>query len=150
MADGKQSSSACAALFVMWSTRHNNRLLCGLIALLVHLAAAVQILAAPTVHSEPSSALMESRLDELIQTAMNQTNTPSVSVAVSKHDKLVWNKTYGLTNLESGRPAQWNALYNVASVTKMFTALAAMQLVEQGLLDLDGDVSRFLPFQLRR
>jgi CubicO group peptidase (beta-lactamase class C family) len=55
---------------------------------------------------------------------------------------LVWGVNYD-------GPAGLDSTYIVGSVTKPFTATAALQLYEQGMLDLDADISRYLPFDVR-
>ena len=64
---------------------------------------------------------------------------------VLKGGKVVFDKGYGLANLETGVPITGNTPFNIASVSKQFTAVAVLQLVEQGLVDLDAPVSRYFP-----
>ncbi|MEQ8934642.1 MAG: serine hydrolase domain-containing protein [Amphiplicatus sp.] len=52
---------------------------------------------------------------------------------------------YGLADIASGRAVDADTIYHWASVTKTFTAVAAMQLVERGLISLDDPVSKYLP-----
>jgi CubicO group peptidase (beta-lactamase class C family) len=70
-----------------------------------------------------------------------------VSVAVVQGADTLLLKGYGLVDLEWGvhTPVDAKASYEIGSVTKQFTAAAVMQLVEEGKLDLDADMSDYLP-----
>ncbi len=62
------------------------------------------------------------------------------------HDgEIIAAEHHGMADLESGRPVDADTIYHWASVTKTFTAVAAMQLVERGLISLDDPVSDYLP-----
>ncbi len=80
-------------------------------------------------------------LDEKIAFLVEKGNLPSLAVGIVVDDQLVWSNAFGEARLDTA--------YNVGSVTKMFTATAVMQLYEQGLIDLDDDVSQHLPFSVR-
>jgi CubicO group peptidase (beta-lactamase class C family) len=79
-----------------------------------------------------------SGLDRNVVAMMKKWNVPAVTVAVVKNGKLVFAKGYGYANLESKTPVQPNALFRIASVSKMLTAVSTLQLVEQGKLSLDA------------
>lgn len=81
----------------------------------------------------------------LIESAINEKETPSVAVAVVRDDKVVWAQGFGLADLESGKPATPNSIYRLASISKPVTATALMLLVERGLLDLDAPANKYLP-----
>ncbi len=69
-------------------------------------------------------------------------NAPSMQVAVISRNQILWSKAFGAN-------ASTEHIYMNASVQKSFTALALLQLVERGLIDLDADVSDYLPFPLQ-
>lgn len=89
------------------------------------------------------------RLEEFIFTKMSETKLPGLSAAAVKEDKVVWTKAFGFRDLESGFVATPHTLYGIGSVTKSFTALAIMQLAEQGKLSLDDPVDRYVPLDIR-
>ncbi|MGD8822551.1 MAG: serine hydrolase domain-containing protein [Anaerolineales bacterium] len=69
-------------------------------------------------------------------------NAPSIQAAVVYQDQIIWSQAFGEnTSVNHG--------YMNASVQKMFTAVAVLQLAEQGLIDLDADVQEYLPFPIR-
>jgi len=66
-----------------------------------------------------------------------------------KNGKVVYSGAWGLADLERKLPVKTDTIFLVASVSKTLTAVAAMELVEQGKLDLDADVNGYLPFPVR-
>jgi CubicO group peptidase (beta-lactamase class C family) len=84
------------------------------------------------------------RLDDLFQT-WNQPGTPGAAVAVIQHGKLVFEKGFGLANLEYDIPVTPQTVYHVASVSKQFTAMALVLLEQEGKLSLADDVHKYLP-----
>jgi CubicO group peptidase (beta-lactamase class C family) len=84
------------------------------------------------------------RLDDLFQT-WSQPGLPGAAVAVIQHGKLVFEKGYGLANLEYDIPVTPQTVYHVASVSKQFTAMALVLLEQEGKLSLADDVHKYLP-----
>ena len=95
---------------------------------------------APITRTEVGS--IDKEVDQQIQTLMEEGDIPSLSVGIVVNDELVWAKNYN-------GPAGLDSVYIVGSIQKPFTASAVLQLVEQGALDLDEDVSAYLPFPVR-
>jgi len=71
--------------------------------------------------------------------------TPGAAVAVIEHGKLVYEKGYGLANLEYDIPVSTETVFHVASVSKQFTAMAIVLLEQDGKLSIDDDVHKYLP-----
>lgn len=71
---------------------------------------------------------------------------PSVGLAVGviRHRKPAFLHNHGLADIASNRPITEDTVFRIGSVTKLFTALAIMQLVEQGLVDLDAPANDYL------
>lgn len=74
------------------------------------------------------------------------TGLPGLSLALVRGDEVVWQGAVGLRDLERGLPATPHTLYGIGSVTKSFTALAILQLAEEGMLSLDDPVEKYVPF----
>jgi len=74
-----------------------------------------------------------------------QANTPGMAVAVIKDGKVIYKKTYGLANLESKTPITDSTAFNIASVSKQFTAFIAVLAEQEGKLSLDDDIRNYLP-----
>jgi len=93
-----------------------------------------------TIHAELGS--IDEAVDRQIRALMEQGDIPSLSVGIVVKDELVWAKNHD-------GPAGLDSVYVVGSIQKPFTASAVLQLVERGTLDLDEDVSAYLPFPVR-
>lgn len=70
---------------------------------------------------------------------------PALSIALVDDQRIVWAHGFGFADAARKVPATADTVYRVGSVSKLFTDLAVMQLVEQGRLDLDAPVIRTLP-----
>lgn len=79
-----------------------------------------------------------------ILTFMREENIPGVSVAVIEDWKINWEKSYGFQRQGSSEPVTKNTLFQAASISKPVTALAALSLVQEGLLELDEDANAYL------
>ena len=68
-----------------------------------------------------------------------------VVVVLARDGKIVLADAYGMRDLEQRRPMQFGTIFRIASMTKPLTSTALMMLIEQGRLELDDPVSRYLP-----
>ena len=84
-------------------------------------------------------------LESFILEKMRESKTPGLSIAIVKDGEIEYAKGFGFRNISAGLQATPRTLYGIASVTKSFTALAVMQLAEQGKLRLDDPVERYVP-----
>jgi CubicO group peptidase (beta-lactamase class C family) len=84
-------------------------------------------------------------VDAFVQGLMAKHHVPGVSVGVVQDGKVVMAKGYGLANVELDVLATENSVYQLASVTKTFTATAVMLLVKDGKLSLDDKLAERLP-----
>jgi CubicO group peptidase (beta-lactamase class C family)/D-alanyl-D-alanine dipeptidase len=101
--------------------------------------------AQPTVEATGPYARAAAELERFIRHEAETKKLPAVSIALVDDQTVVWAKGFGVADHQTGRPATAETVYRVGSVSKLFTDIAVMQLVEQGLLDLDAPVSRYLP-----
>jgi CubicO group peptidase (beta-lactamase class C family) len=111
---------------------------------------------APTAQPAANAAAMITRveapqtpnrqgLDTLtLPEVMRRFRVPGVSVAVIKDFQIHWAKAYGVADVDSGRPVQTDTPFQAASISKPVTAMAALRLMQQGPLSLDGDVNLHL------
>lgn len=83
-------------------------------------------------------------LDSLIRREMKAQQIPGVAVAVVENGKVVLARAWGYANLETGTPLDTSAVFELASVTKQFTAAALMLLVEEGKVGLDDPVGKYV------
>jgi CubicO group peptidase (beta-lactamase class C family) len=70
---------------------------------------------------------------------------PGLSVAVAQDGKILWSEGFGFADLEGQRPVTTESRFRIGSVSKPVTAAGLMLLVEQGRLDLDADIRKYLP-----
>ncbi len=89
-----------------------------------------------------------SKLEQFIFEKMSETKLPGLSAAVIERDCIVWSRGFGFRHLESGLPATPRTLCAIASITKSFTAIAIMQLAEQGKLSVDDPVDSHVPVKI--
>lgn len=64
---------------------------------------------------------------------------------VAKNGQIIYRKAFGMANLELNVPMQPDMIFRIGSITKQFTAVAILQLVEQGKISLDDDITKFIP-----
>jgi len=83
-------------------------------------------------------------IDDLIQETYKATE-PGAAVIVVKDGEVVFRKGHGMANLELGVPIEPDMVFRIGSITKQFTAVAILMLVEQGKLSLNDSISKFLP-----
>ncbi len=79
-----------------------------------------------------------------LQERMEHYGVPGVGIAVIHDSRVIWFKTYGLADRETGEAANTNTLFQAGSVSKPVAAFGALQLVEAGKLSLDADVNSAL------
>lgn len=87
----------------------------------------------------------EGDYEKLIQEYYERTASPSVVAGIVAGGKLAWVQAFGVADRATSRPATPNTLYQVASVTKVFTATLAGILRDEGALTWDDPVERYLP-----
>ncbi len=85
------------------------------------------------------------RFEEFVQKQMALDKTPGLSVGFMKDD-FVWAKGYGYSDLENRVPTKPESAYRLASVTKPMTAVAILQLVEKGKINLDTEVQTYVSY----
>jgi CubicO group peptidase (beta-lactamase class C family) len=86
-----------------------------------------------------------SDIDSYIEAEMEAARIPGVALAIVQGGEIVYLKGYGAAD-SSGRPVTPETPFAIASTVKSFTALAIMQLVEAGSVELDAPVQRYLPW----
>lgn len=91
----------------------------------------------------PSSSLRE-RLDALFA-PWNRTDAPGLAVGVARGKRVLYRRGFGLASIESGRAMSPTTRVRIGSTTKHFTALLALLLAEDGRLEMDTPIRRYLP-----
>jgi len=116
------------------------RTACALLCALLALAAPARAADGPTDPRE-----LEAFLDGVVPALLDGYHAPGLVVSVVRDGRVLLAKGYGLADVENGRPMDAErTIVRVASISKLVTATAAMQLVAAGKLDLHADVNSYL------
>src|SRR5688500_9749308 len=99
--------------------------------LLTLLCVVAALVLAPAAQAPADKALF-AKIDALATAEFAQDNVGGATIGVVKGDALVWSKGYGLADIEAGTPATADSVYRIGSITKPFTAVMLLQLVEKG------------------
>jgi D-alanyl-D-alanine carboxypeptidase len=86
----------------------------------------------------------KTKIDQFIKDKMQEYGIPGLSLAVVRDGKIIHLKGYGIANLELSAPVTEKTVFSLASITKTFTAILTMALVEDGRLSLDDPLSKHL------
>ena len=114
-------------------------LICTLLAL------TLRLFARPTSAKPVFNSASYDEIDAYVEEQMHRLNMPGVSLAIVEGDKIVHLRGFGRERPDGEAPTPQTP-FVIASLTKSFTALAVMQLVEAGKIDLDAPVQRYLPW----
>jgi len=109
-------------------------------ALLVVVLVAAQARAEPTGSSLPGLG----SYDDMMTALIKKWDVPGAALAVAHHGKLLLVRGYGLANTERSIPVEPTSLFRLASLSKTVTAVAVLQLVQDGRLKLDDKVVSIL------
>jgi D-alanyl-D-alanine carboxypeptidase len=86
------------------------------------------------------------RLDEFIARHMNETGAPGMTLALADRKGLLRASQYGFADVKAGIKVQPETLFEIGSISKSFVAIAVLQLVDEGKLDLNKPVKDYLPW----
>jgi len=92
-----------------------------------------------------SAQNQDSPADGVLQKLISKNFAVGVAGGYIMNDTIIWQSAKGYADKESGMPFKTNTKVRMASIAKSMTALAVMQLVEQGKLDLDAPIQRYIP-----
>src|SRR5687767_7414933 len=115
---------------------------------LFRLVSIFALLASMSIEAQPPAAMSAdkiAKIESAISSIMSRHGIPAMSVAIVEGDQVRFLRGYGMADVENFVPAKALTVYRIASVTKPLTAVAAMQLVEKGKLDLDAPVQKYVP-----
>ena len=88
---------------------------------------------------------IQDQIDAIIENAINETPLVGASVGVMRHNEVILARGYGYADLSEKVKATEHTVYRIGSITKQFTALAIMILVEQGKVNLNDIMLDYLP-----
>jgi CubicO group peptidase (beta-lactamase class C family)/D-alanyl-D-alanine dipeptidase len=97
------------------------------------------------IFARPDYAAVAAALTQFIQQELAQKQLPALSIALVDGHETVWAQGFGYADPGRRIPATAQTVYRVGSVSKLFTDIGVMQLVERGQLDLDAPIEKVLP-----
>jgi NADH dehydrogenase FAD-containing subunit/CubicO group peptidase (beta-lactamase class C family) len=103
------------------------------------------MLAPDAAHAQSDDSARFRRIDAYVTRMMRSARIPGMSVGIVRGERVVYLRAFGHAD-PSGRPVTPQTPFLIGSVTKSFTALAVLQLVEAGRVQLDAPVRRYLPW----
>ena len=119
-----------------------------LLILSVAVAVAISPAAAQSSHPAipaPVVAAAARNIEAAARAELKDKAIPSIAVALVDRSGVIWTAAWGTADAAGTQPASPATLYRAGSVSKLFTDVAVMRLVEQGKIDLDAPVTRYLP-----
>ncbi len=85
------------------------------------------------------------KADSVVVNKMNQYNIPGLSIGLIRNDSIIYNKGYGIRSVKTGNLVTENTIFHTASISKLFTAVATMRLIEQNVITIDDKLVDILP-----
>jgi CubicO group peptidase (beta-lactamase class C family) len=94
--------------------------------------------------AEVQAAATEEQMDRLVAQTV-KADGPGCAILVVDDGQIVFERAYGIADMDTGRPITTATAFNIESVTKQFTAACIALLVEEGKVSLDDDIRKYLP-----
>ncbi len=95
-------------------------------------------------HSIIYAQNLESNIDSLLQEKYSS-NAPGATFLITKKGEIIYKKAFGLSNLELNVSMKTEDVFEIGSMTKQFTAISILMLMEKGKLNLDDEITKFIP-----
>src|SRR5207237_366183 len=92
----------------------------------------------------PDDARLIAAAKRFIPEVMQLHGVPGIEIAIARHGKVIWQDGFGYADLGKKKPMTAETVFRTGSMGKTYTATAAMQLVEQGILSLDEPINTYL------
>jgi len=86
------------------------------------------------------------RLSEFIERRLPTLNAPGIAIGLTFRERNLHAGYFGLSDRESGKPVHSDTLFQIGSISKSFTSIVLLQLHEQGKLDINDPVAKYLPW----
>jgi len=110
-----------------------------------YIAALVMVLfiTFPAIYGYAQKGLDE-KIDNIITKAITQEKYPGMAVAIVQDGKVIFQKVYGVKSRTTKEPVNENTIFSIGSVSKAFTGIAIMQLVQKGKIGLDDPIKKYI------
>jgi CubicO group peptidase (beta-lactamase class C family) len=108
---------------------------------LIHLLLLINLFA----FAQPKNSSQHGKeFDQLLSTQFGAGH-PGATVLIARKGQVIYKNAFGLANMELSSPMRVDNIFKIGSITKQFTAIAILQLWEQGKLSLQDEITRFIP-----
>ncbi|WP_300435520.1 serine hydrolase domain-containing protein [Christiangramia sp.] len=104
----------------------------------------LSFLAFPSSAQEVLNEAKSAEIDAYVREEMKERQIPGLALAVVQNGKIIKEKGYGLADIQHQVPVETNTVFELASITKQFTASAIMILQQEGKLDVDDKIGLYL------
>lgn len=98
----------------------------------------------PIMYQQPA-ILFTDKVDSLVAVKINEYNIPGISIGIVKDDSILYTQGYGVSSVKNQGHINANTIFHTGSVSKIFTALAVMNLIKDGHLSLDDKLAALIP-----
>ncbi|MGH7618989.1 MAG: serine hydrolase domain-containing protein, partial [Gemmatimonadaceae bacterium] len=98
-----------------------------------------------SIAAKGRAAIVAQRLAPFIEAERAGKGIPAISISIVDGKSVAWARGFGWADSAAGRHASASTVYRVGSVSKLFTDIGIMRLVEAKKLDLDAPVTRYVP-----
>jgi CubicO group peptidase (beta-lactamase class C family) len=85
------------------------------------------------------------KVDSVVINKMNQYNIPGLSIGLIRNDSIIYNKGYGIRAINNNNLVTENSIFHTASISKLFTAVAIMELIAQNRITIEDKLVDLLP-----
>lgn len=116
---------------------------------LLSIAAALPVVGSDVASANDRALAQPAGFDELVHATMRDQQIPGMTIGYGRREAL-WIQGYGFADLENNVPATPLSAYRYASVQKPMTAVAVLQQVELGRIELDADIRQYVPYFPRK
>jgi CubicO group peptidase (beta-lactamase class C family) len=87
---------------------------------------------------------LESKIDSLLL-AKYMADAPGADFLIARHGEIIYKKAFGLANVELNVPMKTDHVFEIGSMTKQFTAISILMLLEKGKLNLNDEITKYIP-----
>jgi CubicO group peptidase (beta-lactamase class C family) len=100
----------------------------------------------PPIIESPGVSAKIKLFESWVEAQMKYYNLPGLTMGIIQNQELIWKKGFGFADLQKKIPTTPQSIFRIASITKLFTSTAIMQLRDGGKLHLDDPVIKYLPW----
>jgi CubicO group peptidase (beta-lactamase class C family) len=100
----------------------------------------------PAVNGVGLEPALRQKIEDSLSDTLRSDQLPGLAIGIIRNHQLVYSRGFGQANIETGTPVTSQTIFQLGSDSKMMVGIALMQLQEQGKLDLDAPVTRYLPW----